>query len=102
MKRGIIIFSVFVAFALVGGILAHEGHEHKMMGIVAAVDAKRIEVTTKDDHKTIVGLDSETKYFRGESQARVGDVKVGERVAITAVEKGGKMVAREVHLADKK
>ena len=80
-------------------VLAHEGHDHKIMGTVAAVDAKHIEVTTKDEHKATIWLDSETKILRGKSQTTAGDVKVGERVVITAIEKEGKMMAREVLLA---
>ena len=102
MKRGIVVLSMFVALAFMGRVLAHEGHEHKVMGTVAAMDDKRIEVTTKDEHKTSVSLDGETKYFRGKSETTAGDVKVGERVVIEAIEKGGKMMAREVRLAEHK
>ena len=102
MKRGIVVLSMFVALALVGKILAHEGHEHKVMGTVAAIDDKRIEVTTKDEHKTTVSVNIETRYFRGKSETTAGDVKLRERVVIEAIEKGGKMVAREVRLPDNK
>jgi len=100
MRKATAILSFIVALASGSRLLAHEGHEHKMMGTVTAIDARQIEVTAEDGHKMVFGLDGETKYFRGKSDATAGDIKVGERVAITAVEKDGKMVAREVHLAD--
>ena len=102
MRKANVMLALVLALGLAGRVLAHEGHEHKMMGIVAAIDAKQIEITAKDEHKTMVLLDNETKYFRGKSETKAGDIKVGERVAITAMEKDGKMVAREVRLADNK
>ena len=100
--RRVVLPSMFVMLALAGTVLAHEGHEHKMMGTVTAIDTKQIVITTKDDQKAIIVLDSDTKYFRGKSDATAAEVKLGGRVAITAVEKDGKMVAREVHLATSK
>ncbi len=99
MKRVAVVLAFALALYLAGPVLAHEGHEHKVMGTVAAVDAKHIDVTTKDKHKTTIWLDGETKFLRGKSSTTVGEVKVGERVVITTVEKEEKMIAREVLLA---
>ncbi len=99
MRKVAVILAFAVALLVAGPLLAHEGHGHKVMGTVAAVDAKHIEVTAKDEHKTTILLNGETKFLRGKSETTAGDVKVGERVVITAVEKDGKMMAREVLLA---
>src|SRR2546428_7685727 len=99
MKSVAVVLAFAVAFLVAGPVLAHEGHDHKIMGTVAAIDAKHIDVTTQDEHKTTIWLDGETKILRGKSQTTAGDVKVGERVVVTAIEKEGKMLAREVLLA---
>lgn len=100
MKNIALVLAFALALFLAGPALAHEGHEHKVMGTVAAIDAKHIEVTTKDEHKTTIWLNAETRFLRGKSPTTVGEVKVGERVVIAAVEKEERMVAREVLLAE--
>src|SRR3989442_185720 len=99
MKKVAVVLAFALMLFLAAPVLAHEGHEHKMMGTVAAIDAKHIDVTTKDGHKTTIWLNGETKFLRGKSSTTVAEVKVGERVVITAVEKDEKMMAKEVLLA---
>ena len=99
MQRVAAVIAFALALFLAGPVMAHEGHEHKMMGTVAVIDAKHIEVTTKDGHKMTIWLNGETKFLRGKSSTTVGEVKVGERAVITAVEKDEKMMAKEVLLA---
>jgi len=99
MKKTSVLLAFAVSCLVAGTLLAHEGHNHKIMGTVAAVDAKRIEVATRDEHRITTWLGAETKIFRGKSETKADDVKVGERVVITAIQKGGKMMAREVLLA---
>ena len=44
-----ILSAAVVGLCLFAGLVtAHEGHDHKVMGTVAAVDAKHIEVADKD------------------------------------------------------
>lgn len=96
MRHGIVTFGL--AALVSGGIplFAHEGHAHKHMGKVVAVDAQRIEVETKDGTKVAAPLTPETKYLRGKATAAFADVKVGDRVVISVVEEkvGDKAVKR--------
>ena len=80
--------------------IAHEGHEHKAMGTVAAVDAKHIEVADKDGKKTSFQLTPETKYLHGTMAAEASHVTVGQRVVVVYVEneKGKTSVAKQVML----
>ncbi len=80
---------------------AHEGHAHKVMGTVKAVHARHVEIETKDGEKVSVSVSmtQETKYLRGKTPAMESDVKVGDRVVVTLMEKEGRRTAQEVLLA---
>lgn len=99
MKNMAVVLAFALALFAAGPARAHEGHEHRVMGTVAAIDAKHIEVTTKDGHRTTIQLNAETRFLRGESPTTLDGVKVGERVVVTTVEKQEKMIARAVLLA---
>jgi len=77
---------------------AHEGHAHKIMGTVAAIEVDRIEVATSDGRKVTIGLDEQTRFLVGKGSGVAADVKVGRRVVVISEEKGGRPVAREVLL----
>lgn len=86
------------SMAAAGIARAHEGHDHKVMGKVAAVSAQQIEVETADGKKVSAALTSETKYTRDKTAVTQADVKVGERVVIVVVEEKGVQRAKQVLL----
>jgi hypothetical protein len=77
--------------ALAGAAAAHEGHEHKVMGKVVAVDEQKIEVESTDGKKVTGALSAETRYLRGKTAVTRADVKAGERVVIVVVEDKNKV-----------
>lgn len=85
-------------------VLAHEGHEHKVMGTVSVVHENHLEVkATADSKLTTVVLSDKTKILRDKAPVSRESIKVGERVVVTyAQEKdpAGKeiLAAREVRL----
>ena len=81
-----------------GFVSAHEGHEHKAMGTVAAVDAKHLEVSDKEGKKSSFVLTAETKYKHGTMAAEASHVAVGQRVVVVYMEnaKDKSNVATEV------
>ena len=83
-------------------LLAHEGHGHKVMGTVAAVEAGRVAIDTKDGEKVSVVVNKDTKFLRGKIRITVADIEVGERIVATVVEKGDERIAREIRLVPKK
>ena len=88
MRKAFVAMSVgMVALvAMTGWALAHEGHEHKIMGKVVTIDEKKIEVESTDGKKVTGALGHDTKYLRDKTVASRTDVKVGERVVIVVVE----------------
>ena len=99
MRKATVVFFLFVALAFPAQLVAHEGHEHKVMGTVTTVDASHVEIETADGKKTSVQLNKQTKYLKGKSPATAADIKVGDRIALTVVEKDGTPTAKEVRLA---
>jgi hypothetical protein len=78
--------------------LAHEGHEHKALGTVAAIDEKEIRVETQDGQTLAFALSPETTFKAGEARAERADVKVGGRVVVVYEEENGQKLAKEVLL----
>src|SRR5881397_3273042 len=99
MKHMAAALSLLAGLSLLVGPAAHEGHSHRVMGFVKAVDVVHIEIETKEGKKVSALLNEETKYRRGKATATATDVKAGDRVVVTLVEKEGKKIAQEVLLA---
>ncbi|HSL24564.1 MAG TPA: hypothetical protein VK886_23710 [Vicinamibacterales bacterium] len=83
---------------------AHEGHDHKIMGTVTAVQSNRLEVkAVKDGTLSAVAVNEKTKIVRDKAILTMSDVKVGDRVVVTASQakdSAGKpvLVAKEIRL----
>ncbi len=61
MRRLTIFVLLFAAATAPAQLLAHESHEHRVMGTVTAVDASQIEVDTTDGTKATISLSQGTK-----------------------------------------
>ncbi len=101
MRKALIILAF--ALALVPLASAHEGHAKKVMGTVAAIDGDHLEITTSPGKSSTIMLNDKTKIMRGKATHKAGDIKVGDRVVITAADvkdKDGKImwVAKQVSL----
>jgi hypothetical protein len=94
------VLSLMAALAVAPLISAHEGHDHKIMGTVAAVHDTSVDVKAADGKVSTITLNDKTKIVRGTTAMKAGDIKAGERVVVTATG-GGKdpFVAKEVKLA---
>ncbi len=106
MNRHVIMAAALVAALAASPLaVAHEGHAHKVMGTVAALHENHLEVKAADGKTTAVTLDDKTKILRGKTKAATQDIKPGERVVVTAMERKGadgkvEMLATEVRLAE--
>ena len=76
------------ALALGRIALGHDG-PHKVMGTVAALHEHRLEVKATDGKRVSINVDEKTKVIHGTMAMKVADIKVGERVVVTAMEKKG-------------
>jgi hypothetical protein len=76
-------------------VSAHEGHAHKVMGVVAAVHENHVEVKDLKGVSSTHTLDAKTKIRRNKAVMSLSDIKVGDRVVVTYIEskdKAGKKV----------
>lgn len=97
MRR--LLLAVMVALTLAPLVSAHEGHDQKIMGTVSAITDARLDVKTTAGKMTSITLTNKTKVVHGTMPMTMGDVKVGDRVVVTASAEGkGPLIAKEVRL----
>ncbi|MEO5761165.1 MAG: hypothetical protein ABIR28_02525 [Vicinamibacteria bacterium] len=101
MKKHTLAAVLLAVFGFAGLATAHEGHAHKVMGKVTAVDDMRIEVEGRDGKKVSGLLGPKTMFMRGRIVAVLADVKVGQRVVVTMVEEHETMNVTKVMLGAK-
>ncbi|MBM3779677.1 MAG: hypothetical protein FJW23_15800 [Acidimicrobiia bacterium] len=69
---------------------AHEGHEHKVMGTVSALEAHQLGVKATDGATSTITLNAKTTILRGKTKVAEADIRTGERVVVTYTESKGK------------
>lgn len=79
--------------------LAHEGHQHHLMGTVTNVDQSKVELESTDGKSVTVALTKATKVLRGKAPASVADIKKGARIMVETEGTAEKLTATVVHLA---
>jgi hypothetical protein len=77
--------ALFVALAVSPVALAHEGHPHRFMGTVSAVQDTQIEVKLTDGKLVTFTLDEKTIYRQGKTKVVGRLPKAGERVVVSAL-----------------
>ena len=92
--------ALIVALAFPSVTLAHEGHPHRFLGTVSAVQSGQLEVKTTDGKTVAFTLDVKTVVQQGRVKADVKEIKTGERVVVSAlpVAAGKVMTAINVQL----
>lgn len=100
-RVGLALAMVTMTALSAGTLLAHEGHEHKALGTVAAIDEKEIRVETQDGQTLAFVLSPETTFKAGDAPAQRADAKVGGRVVVVYEEEDGRKLAQEVLLPEK-
>lgn len=91
--------AAILACAAPGTIAAHEGHTHKVMGTIASVQGKNVEVKTTDGKTVKLLCDAKTTVTRGKEKLDMTALKVGERVSIDAMQEKDIMMAHAIKLA---
>ena len=87
------------AFAIIhGSALAHEGHDHKVMGTLTMAAADHVMVKATDGKDVTIQVTKDTKVTKDKQAMKVEDIAVGTRVAITAVMEKDVMKAKEIQV----
>lgn len=92
---------VMAALAVPAAASAHEGHAHKVLGTIAAVNDTQLDVKTTDGKTVAVVLDAKTVYRQGRVRTDAKILKLGERVVVEAEQAAGAklMTAKTVTMA---
>jgi hypothetical protein len=99
-KRPFAILLTFAVLTLGWGarLLAHEGHEHKVMGTVTMAAADHVMLKDKDGKDVTIKVTKDTKV-KAKPMVKVEEIKVGTRVVVTAVEgKDKSMTAKNIEV----
>ena len=94
---------ILLAFAILAlgssaRLVAHEGHEHKVMGTVTMAAADHVMLKDKDGKDVTIKVSKDTKV-KAKPMIKVEDLKAGTRVVITAVEQKDKsMTAKTIEV----
>jgi hypothetical protein len=94
-----------LALALVAPVLAvaHEGHEHRLMGTIKAVDGTHLVLVTSDakthQEKTVtVAFSPKTKFRRGDAAMERAELKAGARAVVSVGDGKEPLKATEVRV----
>lgn len=88
------------ALGLPVSALAHEGHTHKVMGTVAAVQGGHVEVKGTDGKVVLIMLDDKTAITRGKTKVEATALKVGDRVSVDYMEEKKMNMAKTIKLGE--
>lgn len=98
LKTSVVLAGMLAAAAFAIEAVAHEGHDHKVMGTVSVIHEQHLEVKTKAGQTTTFVLDADTKVLRDGTPIKAADLKVGDRVVVTAAQTKAGMVAKEIRV----
>ena len=95
-------FSVVLMLAMtLGGsarVLAHEGHQHKVMGTVTMAMADHIMLKDREGKDVTIKVTKDTTV-KAKPALKVDEIRTGTRVVVTAVEEKDKsMTAKSIEV----
>lgn len=78
-----VLFIVLVTVLLVPAVLlAHPGHDHKLMGTIASIDKNKVVVKTTEGKDMTFEITPLTTFKRGKQKGAASDLKAGLRVVV--------------------
>jgi hypothetical protein len=78
------------------GAVAHEGHNHTVMGTIASIDGGNLMVKAADGKTMMVMMDGKTKITQGKEKLDAKALKIGDRVVATGPEEKSMIMAETV------
>ena len=99
MKQVTTVLVLCVALMMPMVAWAHEGHLHKALGTVSAVDGQHVTIKTTDGKSLVIMLDKGTTVTRGRAKLDAAAVKVGERISVDYMEENKMMMAHAIKLS---
>ena len=99
-RRVAIAFLALCTLAVAAGsaLLAHPGHDHKVLGTVTMAAPDHVMLKNTEGKEVTVQITKETKILRAKKPMKIEDIKAGMRVVVTAVTENEQMSARVIEL----
>ena len=97
-SRWAILMALVTAALGVGTALAHDGHDHIIMGTVMARDEKHLEVKTPSGEVLSIAVTDKTATVRDKKKIAYKDVLVGRRVVVNIGNGEDPLMAKEIQL----
>lgn len=100
MTRRFTLVTLMLACVTLGSgarLLAHEGHDHTVMGTVTMAMADHVMLKDKDGKEVTVHVTKDTKV-KARPAMRVTEIKAGTRVVITAAVEKDHMMAKTIEV----
>ena len=99
MTRRTLLTALALAGLSIAPALAHEGHDHKVLGTVTEITATNLTVrAAKDGAVSVIAFAPTTKITRGKTKLAVSDIKVGDRVVVNIGSGKTPLTAKAVEL----
>ncbi|MGE0814829.1 MAG: hypothetical protein AB7O28_04020 [Vicinamibacterales bacterium] len=99
MNRRAFVLALAAATAPAAAVLAHEGHDHKLVGHLAEAGPDTIVVkAVKGGAVSSVKLTPATKITKGRMKMAATDLKVGDRVVVNVGNGTPPLVAKAVQI----
>jgi len=79
-------------------VLAHDGHDHKVMGTITMAMADHVMLKTTEGENVTIQVTKDTKVLKDKQAMKAQDIKVGTRVVVTAISEKDVMKAKEIQV----
>lgn len=85
-RRIVLALTVLAAVAVVASpaLMAHPGHDHKVLGTLTMTASDHVMLKDKDGKDHTIQVNADTKFTRAKKVMTAADMKVGMRVVVTA------------------
>jgi hypothetical protein len=81
---GVLLTLAIAAFGVNADLIAHEGHDHKVMGTVTMAASDHVLLEDKDGKEVTIKVTKDTK-IKAKPALKVEEIQAGTRVVVTAV-----------------
>lgn len=98
----LVLITACCAFAVLigsGHAFAHAGHEHKVMGTIAALDGNHVTIKTTDGKERTFEIVAATTFLRGKQKGAKDDLEVGLRLVVNVGDGKEPLKAKSVQYA---
>lgn len=92
------ILAALAALALGSPAVAHDGHDHIIMGTVTALDGKHLDVKTPSGEVLSIAVTDKTTTLRQKKKIAFKEVQVGRRVVVNIGNGEDPLIAKEIQI----